>query len=280
MEAATPTTEHPKSAMLQRSRKWHTANAIRHGMRGSALPPGCSYIEKAINHFRRQLEKAVIDLRGEITLVDSAVINSAYRFERLAQLAQRWLVANYDEMNYSERLAVARESAEASAKRDKCIEKLRLDQRPDNDFWNGTLPPTESGNDHPASDHSANGSHSVSFAGRGKPSRPPIDQSPLDSGIAVATALDGSTSNVVCDPPQASPAATSGEVAEVIADSPTSDQQPAISPQATDDGEPNRWPDCTEKYPTGEPFTENGVSLLKTVAQNAPRIAPTRQADL
>ena len=105
------------------------SNAFRHGMRGSNLPHGCEYIAKAIRYFRRQLEQAVFEVRGEVTLLDAASINTAFRYERLAQLAQRWLAVNSEEMSYTEKLACAREAARASAERDKAIAMLKLDER-------------------------------------------------------------------------------------------------------------------------------------------------------
>jgi hypothetical protein len=106
-------------------------NAIRHGLRGAGLPSGCRKIETALNQFRRTLEDAVLEHRGEVSLVDAASVNSAYRWERHAQLAQRWLRLKGDTMNHTERLNYSREVARASSERDKAIAALCLPKRYD-----------------------------------------------------------------------------------------------------------------------------------------------------
>ena len=121
------------------------ANGFRHGMRGSNLPKGCGGILRATHHFRRQLEDAVLQARQEITLLDSAFINTAYRAERHAQLAQRWLAKEADTMTPADRLAYSRETVRASAERDKAIAALDLPKRPSADPW-GTLHNGSNGN--------------------------------------------------------------------------------------------------------------------------------------
>jgi hypothetical protein len=111
-----------------------SANAIRHGMRGSAMPKGCHHIDRATCHFRRQLEGAVLEARGEITLVDAAFVNTAYRAERHAQLAQRWLYREATSMTPADRLNYSREVVKASESRDKAIAALNLTKRP-SDLW-------------------------------------------------------------------------------------------------------------------------------------------------
>src|SRR5690349_7819310 len=72
-------------------------NGLRHGrysrrvIPSGGLPPGCGYIRRVSNQLSRQLESAVIAVHGEITLVAAATISTACRFERHAQLAQKWL---------------------------------------------------------------------------------------------------------------------------------------------------------------------------------------------
>lgn len=68
-----------------------TQPRARHGLRGAGLPKGCGHIQRATCEFRRQLEAAVMEARQEITLEESAYINTAFRAERHAQLSQRWL---------------------------------------------------------------------------------------------------------------------------------------------------------------------------------------------
>ena len=99
------------------------------------LPRGCSYITAALNTFRRALEAAVTELRGEVGLCDAALIQTCYRYERHAQLAQRWLRMEGESMNVTERLACSAAIAKASAERDRCLEKLGIDKRCNADPW-------------------------------------------------------------------------------------------------------------------------------------------------
>ena len=110
-------------------------NRIRHGMRGSSLPRNCRHIESSTNKFRLHCEQAVLDARGEIVLTDAIYINTAFRAERHAQLAQRWLFLKGDAMSDGDRLAYSREVVKASAERDKAVAALRLDAEQRSDVW-------------------------------------------------------------------------------------------------------------------------------------------------
>jgi len=77
---------------------------------------------------RRELEAAVVELRGEISLSDAAVIQTATRYERHAALASKWLRENPD-LPIETRLNISRDIAKASGERDKCIKLLGLGAR-------------------------------------------------------------------------------------------------------------------------------------------------------
>jgi hypothetical protein len=111
------------------------ANRSRHGLRGSGLPKGCGHINRSTCHFRRMVEAEVLDARGEITLVDAACINTAFRAERHAQLAQRWLAKEADAMTPADRLSYSLAVVKASESRDKALAALNLPRRPDADPW-------------------------------------------------------------------------------------------------------------------------------------------------
>jgi hypothetical protein len=130
-----PTTAEAPAAERRPGPPLGSRNAMRHGLRSSGLPKGCAKIERAINHFRRAVEDAVLDARGEVSLVDASYINSAYRWERHAQLAGRWLLLHGDTMSDGDRLSYSREVARASQQRDVAIAALNLPKRPDADFW-------------------------------------------------------------------------------------------------------------------------------------------------
>jgi hypothetical protein len=71
----------------------------------------------------------VFAIRGEVSLVDAAYINTAYRWERHAQLAARWLHLHGAEMDHATRLAYSRDVARASTERDKALASLKLSER-------------------------------------------------------------------------------------------------------------------------------------------------------
>ncbi len=102
------------------------SNALRHGLKCGKLPADAKYVENRLNAFRRTLEAAVIDNKGEVNLQDAASIQTCIRWERHACLAQRWLNKMQDELKPEQRLNFSREIARASAERDKAIAALQL----------------------------------------------------------------------------------------------------------------------------------------------------------
>lgn len=103
-------------------------NAQRHGMAGGKLPKGMQYVEKRVNSLRRQVEAAIIDVKGEITLVDAANVNSILKWERHGMLAMHWLRKEADKLTPSERLKFSEAIAKASDNRDRAIRALGLDR--------------------------------------------------------------------------------------------------------------------------------------------------------
>lgn len=108
-------------------------NGMRHGLRSGRLPKGASYIKRDCDQFRRAVEDAVAERHGEFTVMHAAIIQTAMRWERHAQLAQRWLAKEAEQMSANDRLAYSRDIARASSERDRWLEKLGLDQ-PVQDF--------------------------------------------------------------------------------------------------------------------------------------------------
>lgn len=100
-------------------------NAIRHGLTCGQLPKGCTWVATLANELRKSLEDAVATAKGEISLYDAAIINSATRWERHAMLAQRWLRVETT-LTIDQKLAFHREVARASTERDKCLKELGL----------------------------------------------------------------------------------------------------------------------------------------------------------
>ena len=106
-------------------------NAVRHGMVGSKLPEGCRYIEHRVNALRRNMEQALLELRGEINIVDAATINSILKWEKHGLLASHWLRHQIDTLSALERLKFSEAIAKASDARDRNIRALGLDVKPD-----------------------------------------------------------------------------------------------------------------------------------------------------
>ena len=103
------------------------ANAARHFMVSGKLPAKLRYIEYRINHFRRNLETAVTEAKGEVSIVDAAAINSAAKWERHGLLAQHWLRNEAENLSASDRLRFSEAIAKASDKRDANLRALGLD---------------------------------------------------------------------------------------------------------------------------------------------------------
>lgn len=101
-------------------------NALRHGLKAGQLPADAKYIEVRLNLIRRNLEDAVLESKGKITIADAGYIQTAIRWERHAALAQRWLTKQYRKLKPLEQLRFSNEVATASAKRDAAIEMLEL----------------------------------------------------------------------------------------------------------------------------------------------------------
>ena len=121
-------------------------NRTTHGKHGylatGSLPKGASYIRRSLGQFRLALENSVQDKEGEICLYNAALIQSSIRHEARAQLLTRWLRkpgkgsdAKQPGLSFMERLAVLREIGSASDARDKCLQRLGLDQSRRTDIW-------------------------------------------------------------------------------------------------------------------------------------------------
>ena len=102
-------------------------NGIRHGLLAGKLPAHLAYVEKRTNAFRRQVEALVIDLKGEIGVMDAAAINSVVKWERHACLALHWLRKEEATMSPTDRLKFSEAICKASDARDRALAKLRLD---------------------------------------------------------------------------------------------------------------------------------------------------------
>ncbi len=102
-------------------------NAQRHGLRSAKLPKDSKYIEYTLNALRLALEAAVLDSHGAVTVTHAALVQSAVRHERRAALAERWGRVKPD-LTLSEKLSIEREIGNATDARDRCIERLKLDE--------------------------------------------------------------------------------------------------------------------------------------------------------
>jgi hypothetical protein len=107
-----------------------SANNLRHGMKGSKLPAGCKYIEGRVNNLRRQVEEALIAIKGEINILDAAAVNSILKWERHGLLASHWLRHEIKKLSATDRLKFSEAIAKASDNRDKAIRSLGLDVKP------------------------------------------------------------------------------------------------------------------------------------------------------
>lgn len=91
------------------------------------LPKGCSWINTLVSTLRRELEALTLQVHGMLGPKEELFIQSACRHEQAALLAQRWLRLKGDTMTHGERLQYLQAIAAESDKRDKCVERLKLD---------------------------------------------------------------------------------------------------------------------------------------------------------
>jgi hypothetical protein len=115
-------------------------NARRHGQRcrfGLMIgggPKATRYITAKLCVFREALEQAVIVAHGEVGLLHAAAISTALRWERASALSTKWFRENGDAMTVLDRVALQKSIAEASERRDRALEKLKIDAKP-SDLW-------------------------------------------------------------------------------------------------------------------------------------------------
>lgn len=126
-------------------------NSVRHGLKGGALPRDCKYLENRLNRFRRTIEAEVLRVKGTVSLLDAALIQSCIRWERHACLAHRWLVKQMDELKPEQKVMFSREICRASSERDKSLSALEISEETHNIWSIIDVPqiesPEESGSD-------------------------------------------------------------------------------------------------------------------------------------
>lgn len=101
-------------------------SAMRHGLSAGKLPKNCRYIELRLNKIRRVLEDAVVQAKGEISVPDAAMIQSAIRWEKHSELCSRWLWLESNDLKAIDKAHFSREIARGSSERDKAIRELGL----------------------------------------------------------------------------------------------------------------------------------------------------------
>ncbi len=106
--------------------KLGAVNAWRHGLRGVLFPKHLTHLKRDLNEFRRDLESAVLEKYGTIGVAHAALINSAYRAERHAVLAQVFFRREASKLSADDQLRYSSESVKASERRDKAIAALGL----------------------------------------------------------------------------------------------------------------------------------------------------------
>ena len=134
-------------------------NALKHGTRSfvlGRLPRGASYIGKLQYRCQRDIEREVIARKGEISLYDAAVINSAVSHERTALQLMHYLRKADDPKTISltvksekgsatttepkglgimERASLLGQVSKARDRRDACLRALGLDKAPGANMW-------------------------------------------------------------------------------------------------------------------------------------------------
>lgn len=123
-----PTSSPPAAAPGERKRGG--PNRLAHGLHTHRWPKGCRRPANRVNRLERSLCDAVQAVDGELSLTALSTIDTACRWQKHLELAQRWLAAEFDKLDPAERLHFSRESARAAEARDKAIRLLKLDRSP------------------------------------------------------------------------------------------------------------------------------------------------------
>lgn len=121
-QAATPQVDAPKPKRRQPDPN-HRAN-LRHGLRCSQLPAGCSGIQNTVRDLRTRLEDALLARGGDVSFVQACAINTACRHEQHALLAAKWLRDEGPKLSADQRMRFADAAIAASEKRDRIIGRL------------------------------------------------------------------------------------------------------------------------------------------------------------
>jgi hypothetical protein len=105
-------------------------NSMKAGLFAIAsLPKGASYIRRLTAALRREVENAVREKLGEISLYHSALAQAAARHECRALLCQRWLRLHSDTMTHTERLSYLDAIGRATDARNRSLKEIGLDRK-------------------------------------------------------------------------------------------------------------------------------------------------------
>lgn len=126
--------KHPSSlpTMARAGAPKLNGNATKHGLAVviGTLPPRFGRLVRQVNDFRKLLEAEVIAQKGELSVVDALLVQSATRIERHCQLCLKWLRDSYEKLTPDQRLAHSRELAASTANRDKIVKQLGIEPLP------------------------------------------------------------------------------------------------------------------------------------------------------
>jgi hypothetical protein len=124
-------------------------NRATHFLNCSGWPADAIQDRRHVAALGRALRQAVLDCGTLLDVVTLATIQTAMRWEKHARLAGRWLRKEAATLTPDQRLAFSRESARASAERDKAIAALGLKRPSERSPWDvlDAMPATN-GQDH------------------------------------------------------------------------------------------------------------------------------------
>lgn len=110
-------------------------NAVKHGLFSylstGRLPADAVHIRRLMTMFRKELEAAVAERHGGITLTRAALVQSCVRHETRCQLLVKWLRAADGSLTTDQRLTILRDLGKATNDRDAVLGDLDLDGSPE-----------------------------------------------------------------------------------------------------------------------------------------------------
>jgi len=104
-------------------------HGVHRFLRSGTIAAENTYLTRVLREFQKAVEADILERRGELSIYDAAILQSAIRHEGIAQLWIRHVRKEAKSLTTEQRLAIGREIRNATDARDKCLRELGLNKR-------------------------------------------------------------------------------------------------------------------------------------------------------